>query len=969
MVTRKGPVVSLVLAIMFVFAHFLSFLPVQVAAEGQPVTLVEWDFNHESAVATGGITENRQQEFALVGANQAAYVAGVGSGSRAINSNGWHTADESYWVAEFTTEGYEDIRLSSKHYGSSTGPKDFALEYSVDGENWTSVSGTDIEVATNWTAGVLANVALPEETDNAETVYVRWLNTSNVSIRGDDVASGGTNRIDDVVIEGVSLGGEVDPGEPGDPEHQSISFARGNIGQEVTVKGVANVDQGLLQSGRFSLYIQDDEAGIQLFNYSTAGFPDVKEGDLLKVTGIVGEYNGVTQIEVSEVEVLERNQQVTAKQIDLSTYMDPNVAELYEGTLVTFEGFIRNVNEYYNGGVSISIINDEFDAVDLRIWESTGIDLSQIEENTWYEVTAISSQYNTSYQVLPRSNADFVKAAEQRPAPTTLNREYEAVVAHVTDGDTIRLETPVLGATNVRFLNMDTPETYHSVNNELDENQKRHGNLATAHMQTMLRAGDTVILRLGEEPLDAYGRLLAEVFTEEGVNTNLEMVRDGFASSYFIYPFEDEKVEEYAEAAKYARENNLGIYDPIDPLLEMPFVFRARERGDEGLSRYVGNIKTKEYVAPDHYAMVEPEYRVFFTREQAEALGYTPFEMTDQEAIDMDKNALGVGFQGSDTAASVVQDVVLATTGSYGSSISWESSDEGVISSTGVVTNPQYESVDVTLVATLQKGELVETKEFQLTVKPAIVEVISWNFDTESLAATGGISENIGSEITTVASAVTGYVAGYGSGSRAVNANGWNTDESYWLIELTTLGYKDLTLSSRQFGSNTGPRDFEIQYSLDGESWTSMSNSTVIVGNNWTSGVTDQLELPTELENQENVLIRWINTSDVAINGGSIGSGGTSRIDDIVISGHEGLFNEVEPTEPEKSKKEQKEEEKAAKKAEKELKKEEKKAEKEAKKEVKKAEKEAKKEEKKAEKEAKKEEKKADKEAKKELKK
>ncbi|MCD8511200.1 MAG: thermonuclease family protein, partial [Bacillus sp. (in: Bacteria)] len=273
-------------------------------------------------------------------------------------------------------------------------------------------------------------------------------------------------------------------------------------------------------------------------------------------------------------------------------------------------------------------------------------------------------------------------------------------IGRVVDGDTITLKTPVLGATNVRFLNMDTAETYHTVRNELDQHQMDHGNRATAHMQTMLEEGDIVTLRLGSEPLDGFGRLLAEVISPSGVNTNLKMVRDGHAPTYFIYPFEDEVVAKYAEAAKLAREEGLGIWNPEDPLLEMPFVFRARESG-RPLSRYVGNFKTKEFVAPDHFEIVPPEYRVFFTKQQALDLGYTPLELSDQEAIDMDKNALAVEFQGSDSAASVVNNVVLVTEGSYGSTISWESSHPEVIATTGEVTNPDFSDVEVTLTATI----------------------------------------------------------------------------------------------------------------------------------------------------------------------------------------------------------------------------------------------------------------------------
>ncbi|MCD8508781.1 MAG: discoidin domain-containing protein [Bacillus sp. (in: Bacteria)] len=348
----------------------------------------------------------------------------------------------------------------------------------------------------------------------------------------------------------------------------------------------------------------------------------------------------------------------------------------------------------------------------------------------------------------------------------------------------------------------------------------------------------------------------------------------------------------YAEAAKLAREEGLGIWNPEDPLLEMPFVFRARESG-RPLSRYVGNFATKEFVAPDHFEIVPPEYRVFFTKQQALNLGYTPLELSDQEAIDMDKNALAVEFQGSDSAASVVNNVVLMTEGSYGSTISWESSHPEVIATTGEVTNPDFSDVEVTLTATIEKGNLIEKKVFTVTVVPAIIELVSWNFDAENPVATGGIESNTSQEIVTVGSAITGYVAGFGNPSRAINSNGWDAEgDNYWLIEVETVGYKNITLSSRQFGSNTGPRDFQVQYSLDNKTWVDVEGAEVTVANNWNSGIVDNVLLPEEVENQEVVYVRWLNTSNVSINGGTVGSGGTNRMDDIFLTGNIGLFGE-----------------------------------------------------------------------------
>ncbi|PMB09678.1 endonuclease, partial [Fischerella thermalis CCMEE 5273] len=295
----------------------------------------------------------------------------------------------------------------------------------------------------------------------------------------------------------------------------TITEARASIGSRVITEGVVNVDNGVLHPGKLSVYMQDGEAGIQLFSHNPDPYPEVKKGDRVRVEGSVSQYNGVTQVLVDELEVLAQNQAVETKAVTIEQYRDASAAEALEGQLVTLEGFVRNVPDYFNGGANLTVINEEFDPLVLRVWESTGIDLTLLKANHWYQVTGISSEYRGTYQVLPREQSDLTLSEVQKEKPSTDGREYVAEVERVVDGDTIRLKEPVLGSTNVRYLNIDTPETYHRVDNELDQNQMDHGKRATEYLETLLSPGDTVTLKLGEEPLDSYDRLLAEVVRED----------------------------------------------------------------------------------------------------------------------------------------------------------------------------------------------------------------------------------------------------------------------------------------------------------------------------------------------------------------------------------------------------------------------------------------------------------------------
>ncbi|UJP64503.1 T9SS-dependent choice-of-anchor J family protein [Mongoliitalea daihaiensis] len=190
----------------------------------------------------------------------------------------------------------------------------------------------------------------------------------------------------------------------------------------------------------------------------------------------------------------------------------------------------------------------------------------------------------------------------------------------------------------------------------------------------------------------------------------------------------------------------------------------------------------------------------------------------------------------------------------------------------------------------------------------AQTEVIAgWTFEATETAdrifADLGNANNTGENaqtITPVNINFTSYVQGSGgSGTFSKNSNGWPAAEGvekYWQVRINTLGYDNLTVSSRQQSSGTGPRDFQVEFSLDGVVWTAIPNSSITTANNFTSGVLSPTPVPTEANNQGTVFLRWISTSNTSVGGNLIAATGTSRIDDIII---EGTILTGAPTDPE----------------------------------------------------------------------
>ena len=164
--------------------------------------------------------------------------------------------------------------------------------------------------------------------------------------------------------------------------------------------------------------------------------------------------------------------------------------------------------------------------------------------------------------------------------------------------------------------------------------------------------------------------------------------------------------------------------------------------------------------------------------------------------------------------------------------------------------------------------------------------LVKWTFPTNtSDTADGGIAANL-HMIVTVQGNTSAMALMTGATTYCASATKWNNGNGtdYWQIKCVSLGYNNLTISSKQYSSPTGPRDFKVQFMIGYTgSWTDFPGDTITVANNWTSGVVSNVALPSACNNQDTVYIRWIMRSDTAVSGALVSSLGTSKIDDIYI--------------------------------------------------------------------------------------
>ncbi|MFF2446310.1 Ig-like domain-containing protein [Neobacillus sp. NPDC058068] len=237
--------------------------PNMAKAASDPVTLAIWDFSKgQNLTATAGVDVNLDKQLSISGATMTGYNAGPTSGISVPNANTW-TNNPSFWQVPLSTKGYQNITLSSKQYGSATGPKDFKVQYSLDGANWKDIADGTITISTAST-WVTTNVSLPNEANNQELIFVRWLKASETSINNGSVAATGTNRIADIIVTGVPSESTPDPDPNPNPDPDPIvEKTAAPVASKITYTSYTNVSGAsgaVAKNATVKLYFDDNNA-------------------------------------------------------------------------------------------------------------------------------------------------------------------------------------------------------------------------------------------------------------------------------------------------------------------------------------------------------------------------------------------------------------------------------------------------------------------------------------------------------------------------------------------------------------------------------------------------------------------------------------------------------------------------------------------------------------------------------------
>ncbi|MDP4282279.1 MAG: T9SS type A sorting domain-containing protein [Bacteroidota bacterium] len=170
--------------------------------------------------------------------------------------------------------------------------------------------------------------------------------------------------------------------------------------------------------------------------------------------------------------------------------------------------------------------------------------------------------------------------------------------------------------------------------------------------------------------------------------------------------------------------------------------------------------------------------------------------------------------------------------------------------------------------------------------------ITGWNFPVnggpDSLNANLGLSGNKSYDIRYEGTDTTYSTIYFAEGvtDYAAAAKGWDNgaNAKLWSIKFKANGYSNFKVSSKQYSTADGPRDFKLQWKISGGTFQDVPSGTVVVSTNWTNGVVDSLPLPITGQGTSSVYINWIMASDTSVNGGTVTSTGETRIDDILVT-------------------------------------------------------------------------------------
>ena len=192
--------------------------------------------------------------------------------------------------------------------------------------------------------------------------------------------------------------------------------------QVLTIQGIVTIGSGLLQTGLSKAYIQDESGrGLQLFTFNES---TVNRGDLITAVGVIELYGTTLELKDYSYNLIS-----TGNTLPAPVVLTPGEANEtdYEGTWLKITGTVTDT--WAAGGGQNVLVGDGSDTCVVRIWETTGVDVTPLIEGTEWSFLGVESQYNGTFQLLVAYDADImstsdIEVLDTKPSRFALNPAY-----------------------------------------------------------------------------------------------------------------------------------------------------------------------------------------------------------------------------------------------------------------------------------------------------------------------------------------------------------------------------------------------------------------------------------------------------------------------------------------------------------------------------------------------------------------
>ncbi|MDD3807049.1 MAG: lamin tail domain-containing protein [Candidatus Marinimicrobia bacterium] len=172
-------------------------------------------------------------------------------------------------------------------------------------------------------------------------------------------------------------------------------------GQIKTIQGVMTIGANVIQTDRTNAYIQDVSGkGLNLYNPTL--YSDLERGVEVTVVGEVDLY-------YTTIELKNFSYKITGTGKPLPEPISLTVSEAnsdaWEGTLIKVTGTITAINPYSSN--TAVVISDGTSSLEVVFWNSTGIDIAELNVGQEATFIGVGGQYSSKYQLIVGYQEDF----------------------------------------------------------------------------------------------------------------------------------------------------------------------------------------------------------------------------------------------------------------------------------------------------------------------------------------------------------------------------------------------------------------------------------------------------------------------------------------------------------------------------------------------------------------------------------